>query len=106
MGLDLVNDKLMIWGNDFYNYDSRDKQVKTSEILYLKSIKLYDKDYLLIVHKDYIDIEQPKTGVLIDRINGNFSNVITVVATDDLVYFIKTSCITKLNLNTGNLTTK
>lgn len=56
LGLDLVNDKLIIWGNDFYNYDSRDKQVKTSEILYLKSIRLYDKDYLLIVHKDYIDI--------------------------------------------------
>jgi hypothetical protein len=30
LGLDLVNDKLLVWGKDFCNYDGRDKQVKTS----------------------------------------------------------------------------
>lgn len=106
MGLDIVNDKLMIWGKDFYNYDGRDKQVKTAEIIQMKSIKLYEKDYLLIVHKEYIDIEQPKTGVLLDRINGSFQNVITVVSAEDLIYFIKPNSIIKLDLNTGQLTTK
>ena len=41
-----------------------------------------------------------------DRINGNFSNLKTVVSCDDLVYFIKANSITKLSLNTGILTTK
>lgn len=106
LGLDTVNDKLIIWGNDFYNYDGRDKQVKTSEILHMKSIKLYEKGYLLIIHKDYLDIEQPKAGVLVDRINGDFQNILSVVSSDDLVYFVKSNCIVKMSLSTGKLTTK
>ena len=56
LGLDLVNDKLVVWGSDFYSYNDRDKQIKASEIKNLKVIKLYNKDFILIVHPYYIDI--------------------------------------------------
>ena len=59
---------------------------------------------MLVVHKDYIDIEQPKNGVLMDRINGNFFNTISILSFDDMVFFVKPTGITKLNLNTGALT--
>ena len=72
----------------------------------MKSVRLYQKDYLLIVHKDYLEIEQPKTGVLMDRIEGNFQKLLTIVSTEDLVYFIKSNSIMKLNLDTGKITTK